>query len=279
MLFILFFLTIYLKNIFYNILGDTMIVYLDLVFFINLIMDFYILSGVKFLLKLQTKIYRIILGSLTGSLSIILLFFKLNTLEFNLYKILISLLMIYITFGKNKFFNKLFYLYIISIVLGGSLYLINDSLGYKVDSFIFINNGYSINIIILLLISPIIIFLYIKEFMSFKRKINTIYNVIIKLKNKTINIEGFLDTGNKLIDPYFKRPIILLNKKYINVTKYNVIYVPFSSLNNNGLLKCIMCEYILVNNKKYRNILIGVSDNLNIDCILNERLISYEEDY
>ena len=60
MLFILFFLTIYLKNIFYNILGDTMIVYLDLVFFINLIMDFYILSGVKFLLKLQTKIYRII---------------------------------------------------------------------------------------------------------------------------------------------------------------------------------------------------------------------------
>ena len=272
MLFILFFLTIYLKNIFYNILGDTMIVYLDLVFFINLIMDFYILSGVKFLLKLQTKIYRIILGSLTGSLSIILLFFKLNTLEFNLYKILISLLMIYITFGKNKFFNKLFYLYIISIVLGGSLYLINDSFGYKVDSFIFINNGYSINIIILLLISPITIFLYIKEFMSFKRKINTIYNVIIKLKNKTINIEGFLDTGNKLIDPYFKRPIILLNKKYINVTKYNVIYVPFSSLNNNGLLKCIIPEYILIDNKKYDKCLIGISENLSFDCILNERL-------
>lgn len=272
-MFILFFLTIYLKNIFYNILGDTMIVYLDLVFLINLIMDFYILSGVKFLLKLQTKIYRIILGSLAGSLSIILLFFKLNTLEFNLYKILISLLMIYITFGKNKFFNKLFYLYIISIVLGGSLYLINDSLGYKVDSFIFINNGYSINIIILLLISPIIIFLYIKEFMSFKRKVNTIYNVIIKLKNKTINIEGFLDTGNKLIDPYFKRPIILLNKKYINVTKYNVIYVPFSSLNNNGLLKCIIPEYILIDNKKYDKCLIGISENLKYDCILNERIL------
>ena len=127
-----------------------MIVYLDLVFLINLIMDFYILSGVKVLLKLQTKLYRIIIGSLVGSLSIFLLFFKFSTLEINIYKILISMLMVYITFGKNKFFNKLFYLYIISIVLGGSIYLINDSLGYKVDGFIFINNGYSVNIIILL---------------------------------------------------------------------------------------------------------------------------------
>ena len=193
-----------------------MTIYIDLVFFINLIMDFYILSGVKFLLKLQTKLYRIILGSIIGSSSILLLFLKLNTLELNIYKILISIIMTYVTFGKNKFFNKLFYLYIISIIVGGSLYLINDSLGYKVDSFIFINNGYSINLIILLIISPLIIYLYIKEFLKFKKKINTTYNVIIKIKNKTINIEAFLDTGNKLIDPYFHRPIILLNKKYIN---------------------------------------------------------------
>lgn len=249
-----------------------MTIYLDLVFLINLIMDFYILSGVKFLLRLQTKLYRIILGSLTGSLSIILLFFKLSTIEINIYKILISIVMIYITFGGNKLFNKLFYMYIISIVLGGSMYLINDSLGYSVDSFIFINNGYSINIIILLIISPFIIYLYIKEFMKFKKRINTIYNVIIKLKSKSINIEGFLDTGNKLIDPYFHRPIILVNKKYINLKNRKIIYVPFSSLNNNGLLKCIIPEYILIDNVRYDKCLIGISENLKYDCILNERI-------
>lgn len=249
-----------------------MTIYIDLVFFINLIMDFYILSGVKFLLKLQTKLYRIILGSIIGSSSIFLLFLKLNTLELNIYKILISIIMTYVTFGKNKFFNKLFYLYIISIIVGGSLYLINDSLGYKVDSFIFINNGYSINLIILLIISPLIIYLYIKEFLKFKKKINTTYNVIIKIKNKTINIEAFLDTGNKLIDPYFHRPIILLNKKYINLKKHKIIYVPFNSLNNNGILKCIIPEYILIDNKKYDKCLIGISENLKYDCILNERI-------
>ena len=153
------------------------------------------------------------------------------------------------------------------------MYLINDSLGYKVDSFIFINNGYSINIIILLIISPIIIYLYIKEFMKLKKRINTIYNVVIKFKNKKINIEGFLDTGNKLVDPYFHRPIILLNKKYIDIKKLNIIYVPFNSLNNNGILKCVIPEYILIENKKIDKCLIGISENLKYDCILNERII------
>ena len=228
-----------------------MIVYLDLVFLINFIMDFYILSGVKFLLKLDTKIIRILLGSFVGSLSFILLFFSLSTFILNLLKIIISLLMVLVTFGKYKFFNRLFYLYVISIFLGGSLYLINDSLGYEVSSGLFINNGYSINLIVLLIISPVIIFVYVKEFLKLKKKINTIYNVIIKFKNKEIRLEGFLDTGNKLVDPYFKRPIILLNKKYIDLRGKKVLYVPYESLNNNGLLKCVIPEYILVNDKRY----------------------------
>ena len=209
-----------------------MIIYVDLVFLINFIMDFYILSGVKFLLKLDTNFFRILLGSLIGSLSIILLFFSLSTTLLNILKIFISILMILVTFGKYKFFRLLFYLYIISIFLGGSLYLINDSLGYEVNSGIFINNGYSINLIILLIISPVIIFMYVREFLKLKKKINTIYNVVIKFKNKEIKLEGFLDTGNKLVDPYFNRPIILLNKKYINLKGKKVLYVPYESLNN-----------------------------------------------
>ena len=64
-----------------------MTVYVDLVFLINFIIDFYILSGVKFILKRNTKNYRIILGTFVGSLSIFLLFFKLSTFLLNLYKI------------------------------------------------------------------------------------------------------------------------------------------------------------------------------------------------
>ena len=178
--------------------------------------------------------------------------------------------MILIAFGKYKFFNRLFYLYVISIILGGSIYLINDSF-YNVDSFIFINNGYKVNIIILIIISPIILYLYIKEYRKLKKRLNTIYQVEIKINKKIINLEGFLDTGNKL--KYFNRPIILVNKKYIDLRGKKVFYVPFNSLNNNGLLKCIKPEYILIDNKYYKDVYIGISEvNLCNDCILNERL-------
>lgn len=249
-----------------------MTIYVDLVFLINFIMDFYILSGVKFLLKLDTKLVRIILGSLIGSFSLFFLFFSLSTFILNLLKIIISVIMVIVTFGKYNFFNRLFYVYIVSIFLGGSIYLINDSLGYEVSSFIFINNGYSVNLIILLIISPFIIFMYVREFLKLRKRINTIYNVVVKFKNKEIKLEGFLDTGNKLVDPYLNRPIVLLNKKYISLRDKKVLYVPFESLNNNGLLKCIIPEYILIDGKMYDKVLVGISENLEFDCILNERL-------
>lgn len=249
-----------------------MTVYVDLVFLINFIMDFYILSGVKFLLRLDVKLVRIILGSLIGSISLFFLFFNIPTLVLNIIKIIIAFLMVLVSFGKYKFFNRLFYLYIVSIILGGSIYLINNSLGYEVNGGIFINNGYSINLIILLIISPLIIYLYVKEFLKLKKSINTTHNVLIKFKNKEIRIEGFLDTGNKLIDPYFHRPIVLVNKKYIDLRGKKVFYVPFESLNNNGILKCIICEYILIDEQCYKKVVIGISENLKCDCILNERL-------
>jgi len=68
----------------------------------------------------------------------------------------------YVNRGFLYFYTKALALAytIISIFLGGSIYLINDALGYEVSGLVFINNGYSINLIILIFISPIILFLY-----------------------------------------------------------------------------------------------------------------------
>ncbi|MBR3049325.1 MAG: sigma-E processing peptidase SpoIIGA [Bacilli bacterium] len=56
-------------------------VYIDLVFFINFFFDFIIIYGTKYILKLHTKLYRIIMGSFIGSLSILLLFISLNNIS------------------------------------------------------------------------------------------------------------------------------------------------------------------------------------------------------
>ena len=97
--------------------------------------------------------------------------------------------------------------------------------------------------------------------------------------NKSVILNSFLDTGNKLKDPITKKGIILINKEVIK-GKYNIrspMYVPFNTLNNHGLLKCFKPKYIIIDNKIYDNYLIGLSDNkINIDgvdCLLNYKLM------
>ena len=94
---------------------------------------------------------------------------------------------------------------------------------------------------------------------------------------KILTLTAFLDTGNKLIDPYKGRPIILIKKSLINTNNKKILLVPYNTLNNNDLLKCIVPTKIFIHNIGYKtNFLIGLMDGVNIegvDCILNPKLL------
>lgn len=260
-----------------------MTIYLDLVLILNLAFDFLLLLGVNIVLKRNMKLRRILLGAILGSLSILFLFIKLNSFTLFLLKVIVSVLMTLITFDYKSIkytFNNLIYLYMISTILGGFLYLLNIEFSYKQDGLVFYFKGLSINFIVLLIIAPIIIYVYIKQAKALKNNYSCYYKIEIVFKNnQSIILNSFLDTGNKLKDPITKKGIILINKDVIK-GKYNIrspMYVPFNTLNNHGLLKCFKPKYIIINNKIYDNYLIGLSDNkINIDgvdCLLNYKLM------
>ncbi len=260
-----------------------MTIYLDLVLFLNFVFDFLLLLAVNIVLKRNIKLRRIILGALIGSLSILFLFIKLNSITLFLLKLIVSIIMTLVTFKYKTLkytFNNLLYLYMISTILGGFLYLLNIEFSYKQDGLVFYFKGLSINFIILLVTAPIIIYVYIRQAKSLKNNYSCYYKIEIVFKNnQSIILNSFLDTGNKLKDPITKKGIILVNKEVIK-GKYNIrspMYVPYNSLNNHGLLKCFSPKHIIIENKVYNNYLIGISDNkINIDgvdCLLNYKLM------
>ena len=53
-------------------------IYIDLFFLFNVIMDFIIILGVSILLKRKTSYIRILLSSIVGSISSLLLFTSIN---------------------------------------------------------------------------------------------------------------------------------------------------------------------------------------------------------
>ena len=253
-------------------------VYLDVIFFTNFIFDFIILLSISLILKRNTKIYRLLFGSLIGSLTLLILFIRMNNIELIIYKFIVSIIMITAAFGyKNHkyFFKNIYHMYLISMILGGFLTFVNNCLSNYSEGFLFINNNIKINIFISILLSIILLIGYIKQVKSLKTNYSKYYKVDIYINNKIITLNAFLDTGNKLIDPYNRRPIILVKNEKINMDKY--ILVPYTTVSGNGLLKCIKADKIYIENIGYRNkFLIGLTNNINIDgveCILNERLM------
>lgn len=213
------------------------------------------------------------LGAFAGSLSILFLFINISNLELFLFKVIISILMILISFGYKdiKYFLKnMLFLYTISIILGGFLYYLSCTFSYKNTGLVFYFKGLSINYIFLLIASPIILYIYIKEARSLKKTTNNIYQITLLVNNIEYKLNGFMDTGNNLVDPYFFKPIILINKK---IELDNYIIVPFVSASSESTLKCIRGKVIYMD--KFYDVYVGMCDFINIDgadCLLNNKM-------
>ncbi len=240
-----------------------MIIYVDVVFILNVVLDFLLLMSVSVILTRNISLKRVFLGSIVGGLSMGLLFINTNGLISFILKIILGLLMVLVTFGYKNIkytFNNLFYLYTLSFSVGGVMYLLMDSY---------------YNYIILILGFIIVLFLYIKQIKQYQISYSNYYKTKIIIKDKEYTLTGYLDTGNKLNDPYKHRPVVIINKKI----KYNledVIYVPINTINNSSILKCIKVDKIIINKHVFRNYLVGLSNKKididGINCILHSKM-------
>ena len=252
-------------------------IYLDLIMILNFFIDFILLMTVSIILKRNISINRLFIGSFIGGLSILFLFVNINSIELFIYKIFISILMCLVTF---KYINirytliNLGYLYMVSIILGGFLYLLNLEFSLKHIGIIFINNGISINFIFLIIISPIILYIYIKQSKLLKYNYNNYYSVKIIINKKEYDYIGYMDTGNILKDSLTLKPVILIDKRKVLFKIINFRLIPYTSINKKGLIKIIKPDKVILNNKEY-NVLLGIVDDINIDgvdIILNRYL-------
>lgn len=254
-----------------------MVIYIDLIIIFNFLIDLILLIGVSTLLKRKTNILRILISSLIGSLSTIILFYINNNILLLIYKLFTSILMIIIAFkyqSFNYFKDNLIYLYILSIILGGTIYLLNDTVTLSNKGYIFKDNGLKINLFLLLLIAPIIIIKYIYKQKHYQTEYQNYYQIEIYYNDKVIKDTAFLDTGNKLKDPYFHKPIILVNSSLIK-DHIKTFLVPYYTVNNKDILEVFSPQKIIVNNKKTKKALIGLSDvNINgVKIILNKEIL------
>lgn len=255
-------------------------IYVDLIFILNFMFDLMLLLTVSIILSRHVKFYRFVIGALLGGISIFYLFIQMNSFQLFILKVIMSILMIIATFGYHNIkytIKNLGILYMSSIILGGFLYFLNVQFSYKQEGLVFYHHGTSINFVFLLIISPIILYIYIKQ--SKKIKMNYSYYHLIKIyfQNKIYNLTAFLDTGNQLTTPFSNKAVILINPNILKkIDSY--FYLPVSSVNEPELLKCIKIDKIEIEGiGEKKNIYAAISKNKiafdGVDCILNYHIM------
>ena len=275
-------------------------IYLDIIFFENLIMNSIILYAASIILKLKPKFFRILISSAIGSIySIILYITEMKIYSSIISKIILSIIMTYVAFNPQnvkKMWKQILIFYLTSFVFGGvALYLIY----FLKPQDILMKNGmyvgeYALKVIML---GGIVAFVVIKISLKIiKTKINPkdMYcKIKIKLNEKEIETTAMVDTGNLVKEPITNTPVIIvessllyeiLPKEILNnlegvlsgdlsnipqevqdeyISKMRCI--PFKSLGKeNGMLLGIKSDEIEVlkedENKIIKNAIIGIYD-------------------
>ena len=249
-------------------------IYIDLLIIEDLTLNYITLLGTGILLNRLTNFKKLFLSSVIGTIPIIFLFININRLIINIINLIFLILMSIISFNYKSIiytFKNILYTYFVSIFIAGSIYLINTNYLPKINSYI-------LNIIIYTIIAILSSYIYIKNLKKIKQNNSKYYKVDIYLKdNPKISLMSFLDTGNKLKDPYNNKPIILVKKNKIDITNQRIILVPYNTIDNHGLIECFTPEKIYIDTIGYKKrLLIGLIPNINIegaDCIMNELLL------
>ena len=245
-----------------------MLIYLDLLLILNLWIDFLLLVATNIILKYKVSYIRILIASIVGSLSTFVIFINNNFLLFCL-KIFISIIMQLIANrfqGIKTLLENVFYFYLVSIILAGTIYLFRDA-----------NIGFKENFFLLILFTPLVLYINKRQIKKLNSYYKEKYTVELYYKNKRYIFNAYLDTGNMLYDPYKKRPISIIYSSKIKFDYESGLLVPMETANDKSLLKCIKVEKMIVDNKIINNVLIGLSEKpfeiQDINMILHKDII------
>ena len=275
-----------------------MIVYLDIVFIENLIMNFIILLATGIVMKIKANKIRLISASTIGAIYSVIMYIRVFDFILNIIaKGILSIIIVYISFAPKslkELLKNIVLFYFVSFLFGGVAF----ALIYVIrPEEIFMKNGlflgeYPLKTII---IASIFGFTIIKIVFSIVKgrisKKDMYCQIELYIGKKILHTTALVDTGNLLKEPISNTPVIIVERtllyeyidkdildnlesilggdilkinqniwaKYIN----NIKLIPFSTVGKeSGMLIGIKIEKVIVNTKEFDNIIIAIYDKV-----------------
>ncbi|MDE6208371.1 MAG: sigma-E processing peptidase SpoIIGA [Lachnospiraceae bacterium] len=279
------------------------VIYLDVYFAINLIMDFIILSTARRLINTNTTSKKCLLGALSGAILSVACIMLGGTgfVKFAIEYIFIVVIMNFITFNIRNITGitkGLIITYGITFIMGGAMNFLYYHTYVGVWMLRTIHGVFNGNISILKFIGISLISYVILQctmkLISKKEDRNSLHTYYIKIRyqSDSIKIKALYDTGNTLTEPISGDSVHIVNKnigeKISNLEDINnkIRIVPYNSVNGSGILSSVVVDKMEIYDE-YDNLLkeiinpriglssVELSGNGEFQMILNRNTFDY----
>lgn len=204
------------------------VIYLDVFFIINAILDYLILCITERIIGQKTTLIRKIAGAAGGALALCIMTaipFGGQMVKHFISFFFISALMIIITYGRmniKRFLKTYFMMYAVAFGLGGTINALYyyTSFGYYFRTILIGMSDYlmdknTVTFIVSTFIAYLIL-VAIAKWVRQKREGPLTMQVTLEWRSKSITTTALVDTGNSLIEPISKKPVSVVEKEVVN---------------------------------------------------------------
>lgn len=290
------------------------VVYVDILLTTNLFVNYFLLLSCTKLMKIESKRLRLFCGALVGAIASLAIFLPpMNFLLGLIFKLAVSFLIVYISFGLIKFsrFIKMFISFIAAnFIFAGSM--MGLWLAFKPGGMVINNNVVYFDISVPVLIGSTVvcygIVAVVSKIISRKNSADIIYTVRVTFDSVSVTGKGYLDTGNALTDCFSGFPVIIANLDFIaklffddeisylkesstilndaGRLKNRTRIIPFGTIKEQGILRAFKPDYIIIekNNQKICKtdevyVALGVDkfSSFNCDVLLSPKVFESKE--
>ncbi|MDQ0253808.1 stage II sporulation protein GA (sporulation sigma-E factor processing peptidase) [Evansella vedderi] len=199
-------------------------IYLDVIWLLNFLVDFLLLSLTSIVLKRNVKRLRLLLGAFIASLYVFFLFTPYDWIAIHpVVKSIYSILIIFATFGFYRF--RLFIqawltFFFVNFAVGGGLlglhFFLETDTSFINGTFATQTSGFGSPISwLFVLIGFPVMYWYSKQNLANieteKIRYDQIYPVLVKVAGIHLHLKGFVDSGNRLEDPFTRKAVMIID--------------------------------------------------------------------
>lgn len=279
-------------------------IYLDVIFFVNFIMDYLILCLMSIVFHYEAKFTRRLLGSFIGAIMVcimVLIPIPIGLIGYLIYVLVVSFSMVYVAFGSKTFMGlvkQVICLYILTFLFGGIInwLMFETQVGFYIQNMLQNPDLYQLgikNFCIGAASTFILLTVFSKSVSKIHKGKDPYFFITLFFEEEEVTTIGLLDTGNALVDPMTKKPVIvgefevikkglkepyqsfiqdfITNKQidYERVAKENLTrirWIPFQSIGEEaGMMVGVLCKRCVIKRDKeimfHENVVVAMSAN------------------